>query len=410
MPKLPKPLGNNMSETVPIPVPDPAAPTRPVPLGPAPVQISWADLNDASVSARVEQIRTARQVPLIQPVGTPAATGAPGPMGWLRGSVGSLALAGLVGALVTWELVEVVLQSGSDTHWYGDSATTGNVLFTLAFALGIGLVVSAWEGVQARSWAKTQTALLKASPVLVGGGLVGGFIASSVYTSMTSGIIADAYAAATSATGSGGDAQAIFTQYVQDHMHLPRGIAIGLVGVAVGAALGAASRSTRRALNGAIGGFVGGFVGGFLFDYIGSGSGSGVASRLVAIVVTGVLIGVSMGLIETARRENWLEIVSGGMAGKQFILYHQQTVIGSGADCHVTLIKDPAISPQQLQLTQSAAGLSARSLDPQRPAQVNGTPIVEQTLADSDLLQVGSTVLRYRSKVAAAPLPGAIHG
>ena len=397
-----------MSETVPIP--DPAASTRPVPNGPAPVQISWDDLNNDSVNSRVELMRAAREIPLIQPVGAPAAPGASGPLGWLRGSVGSLALAGLVGALVTWGLVEGVLQSGSDTPWYGDSSTTGNVLFTMAFALGIGLVVSGWEGVQAHSWAKTWAALLKAAPVLIGGGLVGGFIASAVYTSMTTSIYADGVAAATSQADSQAAAYQILAEYIQSHSHLPRGIAFGLVGVTVGAALGAASRSTRRALNGAIGGFVGGFVGGFLFDYIGSGSDSGAIPRLVAIVVTGVLVGVSMGLVETARREHWLEIVSGGMAGKQFILYHQQTVIGSGADCHVTLIKDPAISPQQLQLTQSAAGLTARSLDPQRPAQVNGSAIVEHTLADADLLQLGSTVLRYRSKTAAAPLPGNIRG
>lgn len=395
-----------MSETVPIP--EPVLPTRPIPTGQPPVQISWDDLNSESVNARVELIRTAREVPLVQPVGTPVLAGASGPMGWIRGSVGALALAGLVGALVTWGLVEVVLQPEADTNWYGDSTTTSNVLFTLVFALGIGLVISGWEGVQARSWVKTRTALLKSGPVLVAGGLLGGFITNAVYTSMTSTIMADAYTAAINQGGAGADQ--VFAQYVQDHMHLPRGIAFALVGVAVGAALGAASRSTRRAINGAIGGFVGGFVGGFLFDYIGSGSSSGVMPRLVAIVVTGVLIGVSMGLVETARRENWLEIVSGGMAGKQFILYHQQTVIGSGADCHVTLIKDPAISPQQLQLTQNAGGLTARSLDPQRPAQVNGTAIMEQTLVDSDLLQVGSTVLRYRSKAAAAPLPGNIQG
>jgi len=149
-----------MSETVPIPEPASALPTGPLPTGSAPVQISWDDLNSDSVNARVELIRTAREVPLIQPVGAPVLTGASGPMGWLRGSVGALALAGLVGALVTWGLVEGVLQAGADTHWYGDSATTGNVLFTLAFALGIGLVVSGWEGIQARSRAKTQAALL----------------------------------------------------------------------------------------------------------------------------------------------------------------------------------------------------------------------------------------------------------
>jgi hypothetical protein len=402
-----------MTETAPIP--DPAVATLPIATLPistcaVPVQISWSDLNTDSVTARVGQIRAARQVPLIQEVGAPIAAGPSGALSWLRGSVGTLALAGLVGALLVWAIDETILQPDAATHWYGDSTTTSNVIFTLVFVLGIGLVISAWEGAEARSWAKAGAALLKAVPVLICGGLVGGFITNAVYTSMVSNIYADANAAATSQTGSGQSGQQIALQYVQDHMHLPRGIAFAIVGLAVGAALGAASRSGRRALNGAIGGFVGGFVGGFLFDYIGAGSGSGVMSRLVATVLTGVLVGVSMGLIETARREHWLEIVSGGMAGKQFILYHQQTVIGSGANCQVTLIKDPAVSPQQLQLTQSAAGLTARSLDTQRPAQVNGSPILEQTLADSDLLQVGSTVLRYRSKAASAPLPGAIRG
>jgi Inner membrane component of T3SS, cytoplasmic domain len=197
---------------------------------------------------------------------------------------------------------------------------------------------------------------------------------------------------------------------VHSHVHPPRGLAIGLVGIAIGAALGAASLSWQRALNGAIGGAVGGFVGGFLFDYFSSDSGSGVFPRLVALLVTGLLIGGSMGLIETARREHWLEILSGGMAGKQFILYNQQTTIGADAGCQVTLIKDPAIAPRHALLTRSASGLTVRSVDPASPALVNGQPVHEHLLADSDMLQLGLSMLRYRSKASSAPVQAGIHG
>jgi membrane associated rhomboid family serine protease len=377
---------------------------------PRPLDIGWDDLNNDAVTTRVEQMRAARQIPLVRPVGTPTDQASTGPWSWAHGSTATLALAGITGALPTWGLIELILRPDADENWYGDSATTGTVLFTVAFALGIGLVIAAWDGVQAHNWAKVGTALVKATPVLGVGGVVGGFLANQVYQSMTENIFQDAYDKALSEGIDLDDAVRIFDRYVQDHIHLPRGIAIAIVGVAVGAALGAASRSGRRALNGAVGGFVGGFIGGFVFDYIGSESDSGTVPRLAATLLTGVLVGAAMGLVETVRRERWLEVVSGGMAGKQFILYHEQTMLGSGADCHVTLIEDPQLAPRQLLLARSPSGLTARSLDPGRPVLVNGRPVTEQLLADSDLLQVGSTVLRYRARAEAAPLPGPIHG
>jgi hypothetical protein len=375
----------------------------------ATLNISWAELNEPTVTSRVDQMRAARQVPLVREVGAPGDATPTGPMAWLRGSVGALCLAGVIGAIVSWALVEVLVRPDADTHWYGSGRHTVDILFSVAIALGIGLVVAAWDGVEARSLPKAVQAMLKAAPVLVVGGVVFGYLSSRVYRSMFRAVAKKAYALYVS-KGGGSEGVRAADNYLNNHLHLPRGLAIGLTGIAVGAALGAMSLSWQRALNGAVGGFIGGFVGGFLFDYIASGTSSGVLPRLVALLVIGLLIGGSMGLIETARREHWLEILSGGMAGKQFILYNEQTTIGADAGCQVTLIKDPAIAPRHAVLTRSAKGLTVRSVDPASPPLVNGQPVHEHLLADSDMLQLGHSMLRYRSKGSSAPVQAGIHG
>lgn len=372
------------------------------------INISWDDLSAPDVTQRVSDMQQAQAIPLTRSVGLPPPAQPAGALGWLRGSAGALALAGLVGALVTWGLVELVLQPDSEDPWYGDSGTTGNVLLAVTFAIGLGLTITAWEGVEARSWVKARNAMLRALPYLVGGGAVGGFLTSKVYESMAEDVAEEAMERAIARAGSEEEALDIYIGYVQDHLHLPRGLAIGMVGLTVGVALGAVSRSSKRAVNGAVGGFVGGFLGGFVFDYIEVGDGT--VSRLVATVLTGVVVGMAMGLIETARREHWLEIVSGGMAGKQFILYGASTSLGSSPTCDVTLIKDPHVAPHQGQLVLQGDVLTARSTDPGFPLSINGRPVGQQALGDNDLIQLGSTVLRYRARAAAVPAAGPIHG
>lgn len=375
---------------------------------PGGIHISWDDLSAPEVTQRVSDMQQAQAIPLTRSVGLPPAAQPTGALGWLRGSAGVLALAGLVGALVTWGLIEIVLQPDSDDPWYGDGATTGNVLLALAFAIGLGLTITAWEGIEARSWIKARNAMLRAVPFLVVGGVVGGFLTSKVYESMAEDVAEEAMERALARADSESEAMEIYIGYIQDHLHLPRGLAIGMVGLTVGVALGAVSRSSKRAVNGAVGGFVGGFLGGFVFDYIQIGDGT--FSRLVATVLTGVVVGLAMGLVETARREHWLEIVSGGMAGKQFILYGASTSLGSSPTCDVTLIKDPYVAPQQGQLVLHGDVLTARSTDPGSPLSVNGRPVGQQSLSDNDLIQLGSTVLRYRARAAAVPTAGPIHG
>lgn len=358
--------------------------------------ITTDDLADARVDQRVAEMQAAAAPPMIRAVGAPAVESS-GAARFLRGNLVMLALAGLAGGFLGWLLAEIISRPDAADGPFADNLAASTALFTSLFALGLGTVMVSFEGLQLRSAAKVKQALSKALPVVIGGAAVGGYLAQIV---LFEPIMDSAYRRAF-----GKADQAVADSIVLSGLRLGRGLGFALMGVAIGCALGAATGARQRAVNGAIGGAVGGFVGGFVFDSIATalGGDSGGPSRLVALVVTGLLIGVAVGLVEQARKDHWIEIASGGMAGKQFILYHQQTDVGSDPSCHVTLIKDPAIAGRHVSMTQTARGLLARQLEPSAPLLVNGGPVEEHLLTDGDLMQLGQTLLRYGQRGQVMP-------
>ena len=198
-----------------------------------------------------------------------------------------------------------------------------------------------------------------------------------------------------------------------------RTIGWAAVGAFVGLGQGVAIRSTRKILQGLLGGVIGGAIGGFLFDFIGYavavvlGSAnsdlSGAASRAGAIIVLGVCTGAAIGMVEELAKQAWLRITQGPMAGKEFILYHASTSIGSSPKCEITIPKDTAMLPQHCVIQTSGRGYSISSVDPRSPAFVNGRPAPQSALHDGDAIQLGQTILLYSERVAkdagAAPYP-----
>lgn len=366
--------------------------------GGKPLEVTWNDLQDPSVLAQAQRMHEAQNQPPIRQVGPPPPLA---PTVWWRGNLASLTLAGLAGGLVAAVVDEILLQPDSVTHWYGTSSKTANVLFTLIVALVIGCVIAAWDGIMTKDRSKIGQQLKVAAPLLLVIGLVGGFIMDAIYEPMSRHVQETAYARYEYLSSG-------YFDYVRGHLHLPRAIGFGIAGLCCGVALGASSRSGRRALHGALGGFVGGFVGGFLFDFIGSSSGT--PARFVAIGLTGTAIGAAIGAVEHVAREHWLEIVSGGMAGKQFILYTTETTVGSSPAAQITLVRDPYIAPFHAGLARRGDGLAIRSLDPNAPVLVNQVPVIDQVLADGQVIQLGSTMLRYRAKTATNMPTGPILG
>lgn len=345
--------------------------------------ISEDDLAAPEIDERVEALKAAATPQMVRQVGS-----APSSTSSASSNVARLALAGLFGGALGWLVSEIIARPDAPDALFAENFAAGTAAFTALYATGLSAVLSGWEGVEARSWPKASTALGKALPAAVIGGAASGWIAQ---IAIFEPILDAAYESATTDVD------------VLNAFHLARGLSFMFMGIIVGAALGLASGAGKRAVNGAIGGAVGGFVGGFAFDYVGTATDSGGLSRAVALGLTGTLIGLAIGLVENARKEHWLEIVSGGMAGKQFILYNDRTVIGSSPACSVTLIKDPQIAPEHVTLMSSAQGLRMSAMDPSRPTLVNGQPQQQAVLTDGDLVQVGSSVVRYRQKAQATP-------
>jgi Inner membrane component of T3SS, cytoplasmic domain len=363
---------------------------------PAKLHISAEDLDTPEVGARIDQLRAAQAAPLVRPVG--ATVPQTGRGSWWRGNVPTLALVGFGGGLVGWLGAELIARPDSEDPWYGNSVNVGTILFVGVFAVALGFALGLWDGIQARSRRKMLLAARRLAPFMLGASVAGGFVAQQVFT----GMLEAAYRRALDDNS---------VEAFQSSLHLARGVAFAIAAGSLGLALGGASRSGRRAVNAAIGGVVGGFVGGFLFDYVGEwlDADSGTVPRLVALSLCGAMVGVGIGLVEAVRKEHWLEIASGGMAGKQFILYQDRTTVGAAPDVDITLIKDPAIAPHHLTLQRTPRGLVVTSVEADRPVLVNGVPIREAVLADGHSLQAGRTVLRYREKAPSAPVTGTIH-
>jgi hypothetical protein len=204
---------------------------------------------------------------------------------------------------------------------------------------------------------------------------------------------------------SSGESEADAFKWLHNQTHLPRGIAWMIVGIASGLTVGVASRSVKRALLTTGGGAIGGFIGGAIFDYF---SGSDWTPQLIGIGITGLLIGLAMGLLEQAARTQWIEIVAGGMAGKQFILYKSDITIGSSPTADITLIKDPAISTLHARISAQGGRSFIESKDPSKPVIVDGYAASKTAIADGSTITIGGTQIRFRERKGAPQVSGSV--
>lgn len=374
------------------PVPEPGvspqgarpAPDNPPPAGRPPagtrIEITAEQLQSPEVEQRVRSLREAATPPLVRSVGTPVPENSGA---WWRRGVASRALAGLLGGVLGWIPAEIIMRPDSLNAPLIDDPAAGTAVWLTLYAVGLAALLTGWDGIEGRSVPKMLDSWKLGIPVTMGAAFIGGFLAQKLYEPLVERAFERAFLQARS--------EAEFIDMMVAATRVPRGLGFLVAGAAVGIALGVASRAKQQVINGAIGGAVGGFVGGMLFGFI---TVSGGVARAVALTVTGVAVGAAIGLVEQARKEVWLEIVNGGMAGKQFILYQDETSIGTAPGCHVTLIKDPHIAAHHASITRGPAGPEVRSIDHRATVLVNGQAVERSPLTDGDQLQVGATLLR----------------
>ena len=164
----------------------------------------------------------------------------------------------------------------------------------------------------------------------------------------------------------------------------------GVLGLFLAIAPGLLMRSGRKLVLGMIGGFIGGALGGALFDPINHLTSNEVVSRIVAVTVIGMLTGLCIATVENVAKKGWLKVVEGLIAGKQFIVYRNPTIIGSHPRCEIFLAKDNGVLQHHAILHIVPAGYVLEDLGSGRTL-VNEKPIDRVRLRMGDNIRIGRT-------------------
>jgi hypothetical protein len=175
-----------------------------------------------------------------------------------------------------------------------------------------------------------------------------------------------------------------------------RGFAWMVFGAAGGVIYGIVGQSAKKTAYGVLGGVIGAAIGGTVFDPISFATHGGAASRSIGFGLLGLSTGVAIGLVESALKDRWLYVVSGPLAGKQFILYKPQTTVGSSQSCDIYLFKDAEILPHHATLFLRGSRIH---LNATGAAYLSGQPVRGTRVLESGaVLRLGRYGFRYQER------------
>jgi len=306
-------------------------------------------------------------------------------------------LAALVGMAVAWAVTEGAHIATLPRHAHTESgfhAYTG--VWTGVIGVIFAAVLVGYDRALGGAWASATARAVRAALPAFAIGFGAGFAADYVYLHMVEHILRSA-----ASNGS-------FPSQDDARLYFARAVGWGIFGCGIGVTLGALEKSRSKAVNGAIGGAIGGALGGLVFQYVAVHLHSEKGGRFLGIAAVGLLIAAATRAVETVRRDAWLSVVAGGMAGKEFILYHPVTRIGSNPDCEIYLLKDPAVEPFHAQIADQG-GRRVLTASPAAPVYVNQAATTNHVLRSGDSVQIGKTVIAYTER-ALAPAPLTAYG
>ncbi len=388
-------------------------------MSPEKIKISWEDVKQPKIDIKIQQSEIYARVQSHQE----KIASQPLPLQNTKKSIWhnmvlSLAIFGFLGGLLGWFMVEKVLECCADEKFYhlmqklyqneisiedlrkennkyaefflkmndGNISqedtkkqiekirVQDNYFFYIFLGVCIALFISSSEAVLAKnSNLLIKTASIASVCALLGSAILASFI-DELYRFL-----------------GGGNSEKEITQI------FARTVGWGILGLFLGIAPGIAMKSIKKTLIGLLGGFIGGLLGGLFFDQICQYTKSGMQARFFGMTAVGAFTGMGIGLIENALKTGWLRVVSGIIAGKQFILYRNPTNIGSSPKCEIYLFKDSMVQPVHASIHLVPGGFMIESKNLAKTL-VNEIPVTKQKLRNNDRIQIGNTIFSFQEK------------
>ena len=302
-----------------------------------------------------------------------------------------LSLASGLGAFLAWLVLEPFFDDKQAAQQHFQWAA---LLLFPTVAGAIGMFLGAAEGIMCRN--AQRAAICAAVGLGVGfvGGLVSVFLATIMFfiTSMMSlAVSKKPPQPGELPTGIG------FLFFM-----MGRASAWALAAVPAGIGQGIALREPKVLLNGLLGGVLGGLLGGMAFDPIyrmfASADGEASLSRGIGLTLIGLMVGLFVGMVEQWTKSAWLLMKAGPLAGKQFVVFRNPTVLGSAPKADVYLFKDGAIEPRHALIHDRGGRFEIEDMNTADGTYVNGVPVTRQILKSGDQIVLGKTVLEFALK------------
>ncbi len=342
------------------------------------IQLDHGDLNSESVESYLE-IRRAMRQSLAEQEPQPLVIRV------IYSSWFYLAIASGLGAFVAWLFLEPFYDDFTEEFVLLD------VLLFPAVTGGVGLFLGAAEGLMCRNVSRAAISGLVGLGVGFAGGLIL-FLPTEILFSVMTGI------AVAWNQGVPGEGETL-TGLAFLILMMGRAAAWALTSIPAGLGQGIALREKQVLFNGAVGGVLGGLLGGLLFDPISmvfvTADGQAAASRAVGFVAIGLLVGLFVGLVEGWTKTAWLHMRAGPLAGKQFVLHRDTTVLGSAPKADIYLFKDAAIEPRHAMIYNRGGRFEIEDCGKGDGTYVNELPVRRQVLKNGDQIVLGETVLEF---------------
>ena len=110
------------------------------------------------------------------------------------------------------------------------------------------------------------------------------------------------------------------------------------------------------------------------------------------------MVGLFVGIVEQWTKSAWLLMRAGPLAGKQFVIFRNPTVLGSAPKADIYLFKDEAIEPRHALIHDRGGRFEIEDMDTADGTYVNGIPVKRQILKSGDQIVLGKTVLEFALK------------
>ncbi|MEQ9379800.1 MAG: FHA domain-containing protein [Pirellulales bacterium] len=297
-----------------------------------------------------------------------------------------LSLCCTVGGLVAWAITEPFFDDNADDT----AATIAAIAIFPAVSGCVGLFLGTAEGLMCRNIPRA----MMSGAVGLGVGFVGGLLAL-----IPCGMVFSMMSEISFSLWDNPQAEEMPTGLALLVLMMGRGAAWSIAAIPAGIGQGIALREKKVIINGLVGAVLGGLLGGLLFDPISliflTDDGQAAASRAVGFATIGCLVGLFVGLVEGWTKTAWLLMQKGPLAGKQFILFKDTTMVGSVPKADIYLFKDDAIEAKHALIYNRGGSFEIEDCKTDDGTYVNGIPITRQTLRHGDQIVLGKTVLEF---------------